>query len=150
GHWALAITSFNHGTRNLPRLEPEEAEFSQFAHLFDSCSKKRHKKRLGYASRNYYAEYLAVVHAEAYRNLFYGEPPTDPIQPIVFHKVNQSRNAVELANQYTIPLQRFRLSNPDVLNVQTRLPRGLLVAMPGEHDDLAMLRRIKPLSRRAM
>lgn len=143
GHWALSVTSFNHGMRGLPKLDADEAKFEHFAHLFDNCSKKSHKKHLGYASSNYYAEFLAVLHAEAYRQLFYGEPPTAPVQRVAFLKVTPGKTAVQLAAQYRIPLATFRLYNPDLRNIHAKLPRGLLIAIPGENDDLAMLTATK-------
>jgi membrane-bound lytic murein transglycosylase D len=139
GHWALAVTSFNHGVRGLPRLDPEDAEFVHFSPLFDSCSKGRGKKHLGYASRNYYAEYLAVLHAEAYRHKFYGEPPKALVQPVAFEKAKPGKTAVQVAVDHGIPLQQFQLYNPDVMNIHSRLPRGFLIAIPGESDDFGML-----------
>jgi membrane-bound lytic murein transglycosylase D len=144
GHWALAVTSFNHGVRGLPRLRgSKEADFADFAHLFDSCNKKRGSKHLGYASRNYYAEYLAVLHAEAYRNLFYGQPPVGPIQSVAFHRVTAGKTAIQVAMEHHLPLQLFELYNPDVMNVRAKLPRNFLIAIPGESDDMAVLTDVR-------
>lgn len=143
GHWALAVTSFNHGVRGLPRLDSEEASFAKFANVFDSCSKNHSKKHLGYASRNYYAEYLAVLHAEAYRHLFYGKPPTAFVQPVAFHKASTGKTAIQVAKEHGIPLPQFELYNPDVMNIHAKLPHGFLIAIPGESDDLAMLTEAK-------
>ena len=147
GHWALAVTSFNHGVRGLPRLDDDETDFTHFAPLFSSCSKKRGEKHLGYASRNYYAEFLAVLHTEAYRNLFYGEPPKAFVQPVAFHKITGRKTPIQIAMEHSIPLQRFELYNPDVMNLHAKLPRGFLVAIPGEDDDLAMLTDAKKRAR---
>ena len=153
GHWALAVTSFNHGVRGLPRLDAKnlkdgkEAEFARFSTLFDSCSKKKGKKVLGYASRNYYAEYLAVLHAEAYRHKFYGEPPKALVQPVAFERAKPGKTAVQIASDHGLPLQQFELYNPDVMNLHTKLPHGFLIAIPGEADDLGALTEPKHRAR---
>lgn len=144
GHWALATTAFNHGTRGLPRLEASEADFAHFSTLFDACAKDKGKgrkklKRLGYASRNYYAEFLAVVHAEAYRGLFYGEVPNSLGHPVAFKKIPAGKTGHQLAREFGVPLSTFQLYNPDVQDLARRLPRGFMVALPGESDDLAGL-----------
>jgi membrane-bound lytic murein transglycosylase D len=139
GHWALAVTSYNHGVRGLPRLDEDEADFNDISHIFDSCSKKRRGHTLGYASRNYYAEYLAVLHAEAYRYLFYGKPPVAPVQPVAFKRVKAGKTAAQVAAEHKLSLQQFKLYNPDILSLRARLPKGFLVAIPGENDDLAVL-----------
>ena len=139
GHWALATTAFNHGTRGLPRLSSRETDFEHFSALFDACSKNKKLKRLGYASRNYYAEFLAVVHAEAYRDLFYGQAPSALGHPIAFQKALAGKNALQIASDLNIPLKTFQLYNPDIQDLRAKLPRGFLVAVPGESDDLASL-----------
>jgi membrane-bound lytic murein transglycosylase D len=140
GHWALGVIAFNHGGRGLPRLNDKKDDFDDIAHLFDPCNNKvRKSSRLGYASRNYYAEYLAVLHAEAYRHLFYGKAPTSLVQAITFHKVKPGKTAMQVAMEHGIGIQQFKLYNPDIMNLRSRLPRGFLVAIPGENDDLAML-----------
>jgi membrane-bound lytic murein transglycosylase D len=145
GHWTLGVIAFNHGARGLPRLNEKKHDFDDIAHLFDPCDgKKRATARFGYASRNYYAEYLAVLHAEAYRHLFYGDAPTAFVQPVAFHKVKPGKTAIQVAMDHGIGLQQFKLYNPDIMNLKTKLPRGFLVAIPGENDDFAALSQLRP------
>ena len=134
--WPLAITAYNHGIRNLKKIPASSKQFSQIGKLFDPCSET---SPLGWASRNYYAEFLAVVYAEAYRKLFYGNPPTDPIKSIAFHKISKSRSALTIAMERSIPLHDFRLLNPDIRNLNKKLPVGLWIAIPAENDDIAGL-----------
>ncbi|MGK5082193.1 lytic transglycosylase domain-containing protein [Bdellovibrionota bacterium FG-1] len=144
GNWALAVTSFNHGIRGLPRLNEDEADFVHFAHLFNACSKQKKGKHLGYASANYYAEFLAVLHAEAYRHLFYGDAPKAFPQAVAFRKAEAGKSALQFAMEHGIPLQTFQLYNPDIRNLHSRLPHGFLIAVPGESDDLAHLTETGP------
>jgi membrane-bound lytic murein transglycosylase D len=139
GHWALAVTSFNHGVRGLPRLRPRDAEFTHFAHLFETCEKSHKNSKLGYASSNYYAEFLAVLHAEAYRHLFYGEAPKTFAPPVAFKHVPAGKTPLQMAMEHGVALQEFQFYNPDLMNLNAKLPRGVLIAIPGESDDLATL-----------
>ncbi len=141
GNWPLAITAYNHGHGGLPRLDDEQAEdFKRFGHLFRACKATAPgKKNLGWAGRNYYSEFLAVVHAEAYRNLFYGEPPKSNMQPLVFKRLNGGKTAVQIASEHRVSIQDFELYNPDVIDLHRKLPTGFWIALPGETDDLAGL-----------
>jgi membrane-bound lytic murein transglycosylase D len=135
--WSLAVTSYNHGIRGLPRVT-EKTDRSKLPLIFSPCVKH---SRLGWASRNYYAEFLAVVHAEAYRKLYYGDPP--PIDSNVkytqFERLNKTALAANLARAKGISLQEFRLLNPDIRNIHRAIPAGFWIAIPGERDDLVGL-----------
>lgn len=137
--WPLAVTSYNHGLRGLPRLPKKnhgEHEFRKIASLFKGCNRD---SPLGWAGRNYYAEFLAVLHAEAYRHLFYGEPPVKPMRPIVFHSMTERKPGLKIAMENAVSLQEFRFLNPDIRDLRKPLPKGFQIALPGERDDLTML-----------
>jgi membrane-bound lytic murein transglycosylase D len=135
GNWALAVTSYNHGTRSFRKIAATE-NFSDISHLFEPCSKK---SPLGWASRNYYAEFLALLHAETYRNVFYGEPPLSKPKPIQFKRLAKAQTALQFAQNNGISLQDFNFLNPDIINIQKRLPAGFIIAVPGASDDMAYL-----------
>ncbi|MGZ6333896.1 MAG: transglycosylase SLT domain-containing protein, partial [Bdellovibrionota bacterium] len=79
GSWVLAVIAYNHGARGLPRVSATRpVSFNRYSKLFDACAKRG---ALGWASRNYYSEFLAVLYAEAYHHLFYGEVPASTIRP---------------------------------------------------------------------
>lgn len=137
GNWPLAITAYNHGYTGIKVLSPADRTTALDGRLFTLCSKKR--RTLGYASSNYYAEFLALLHAETYKDLFFGDTSL-PIAPaLTFHRVNAPLSGREFATRNGIPLQDFRIFNPDVKNLNAKLPRGFYVILPGaegEIDDL--------------
>ncbi|MCM2277979.1 MAG: lytic transglycosylase domain-containing protein [Oligoflexia bacterium] len=147
GSWALSVTSYNHGLRGLMKLRKAHArDFGNIAYLFDACARK---SPLGWAARNYYAEFLAVLHAESYRKLFYGEPPVQPIRPVVFRAAAPGKTALTLAMESGIALHEFKLLNPDIRDLRRTLPPGFLIAVPGESDDFAMLSEKRKEPKRA-
>jgi membrane-bound lytic murein transglycosylase D len=134
GNWPLAITAYNHGYTGIKVLSPKERATALDGSLFDLCSSK--KKTLGYASSNYYAEFLALLHAEAYKDLFYGDTPM-PIAPtLTFHKVSSPISVTAFASRNGIPLRDFRSFNPDVKNMNAKLPKGFYVIMPGKEGEI--------------
>lgn len=137
GNWPLAITAYNHGYTGIRGLSPEERSTAIDGRLFSLCTNKR--RTLGYASSNYYAEFLALLHAEVYKDLFYGDTPLPVAPALTFHRIKVPMSAKDYSKRNGIPLQDFRLFNPDVKNVNAKLPQGFYVILAGndgEVDDL--------------
>lgn len=134
-NWSLAVTSYNHGFRGLKRFQNKKNVDQTLIHnIFKPCTKK---SPLGFASRNYYSEFLAVLYAESYRNLFYGEAPLVASHSLVFQKLVKPIQASSLAVNHGIPVQLFRLLNPDIQDLNKVMPRGFLVAFPLEKSQLS-------------
>jgi membrane-bound lytic murein transglycosylase D len=68
GDWALAITSYNHGTAGMLRAENQHgADFERIVRDYDSDT-------FGFASRNFYTEFLAVREILGHPEKYFGEP----------------------------------------------------------------------------
>jgi membrane-bound lytic murein transglycosylase D len=138
GSWPLAITSYNHGFSGLKKIAARSERGDSKRGMFAGCGAG---PKLGWAGRNYYSEFLAVLYAEQYRELFYGQVPSPVVKAIGFHRVDRAQTAVSLAKSAGIPLQEFRFLNPDIRNMKRAVPRGTWIALPGASDDLAGLMR---------
>jgi membrane-bound lytic murein transglycosylase D len=136
GNWAFSIISYNHGLRTLLKLPKEKRERGNFGYVLTSCDP--HSK-LGWASRNYYSEFLAVLYAEAYRHLFYGTAPVPASRTIRLQAIKSPKTAMELAIEHGLSPQEFHTYNPDIKNIRMKLPKGFQIAVPGESDDVATL-----------
>lgn len=138
--WPLAVTSYNHGLRGLTRFRGGRgADFDGIARLFDADK----RSPLRWAGRNYYAEFLAVLHAEAYRSLFYGVPPVQSMGSVAFQQIKRPETAMTLAQEHNVSLQTFKTENPDIQNLGRKLPTGFWVALPGGNDDFNGLIRFR-------
>lgn len=136
GDWALAVVSYNHGFRGLPHFSgDDDHDFDDIAPLFSG----KGKRHLGFASKSYYAEFLALLHADAYRDTFFDQIPRAPEQNVVFNKISSPANASELASANGIDLHSFEEYNPDIRDVRARLPAGFWYASPAKDDDLSVL-----------
>jgi membrane-bound lytic murein transglycosylase D len=135
GNWPLAITAYNHGYTGIRKLTPADRSTALDGRLFSLCSENK-RRTLGYASSNYYAEFLALLHAEAYKDLFYGDTPMPVAPSLTFHRVNAPITALDYSRRNGIPLQDFRLFNPDIRNLNAKLPVGYYVILPGTEGEI--------------
>ncbi len=142
GNWPLAVTAYNHGFTGIKKLSAAERASALTGGLFKACSKTKH---LGFASSNYYAEFIALLHAEAYKDLFYGGSPLPVAPRLTFHKVSAHLTPIEYAKKLDVKLRDFMLYNPDVKYPQKKLPLGLYVAVPGHEGEIdELIAAIRP------
>jgi membrane-bound lytic murein transglycosylase D len=139
GNWPLAITAYNHGTEGMFRAVDEvgSENLVEMIRRYQSPS-------FGFASKNFYAEFLAAVeiasNSEAYFPLLKMHPP---------------RTLHEVAIKLPLPLQSllqpaaisetdFFDWNPAFNPTVTMLPLGYPVKVPADQVDrfMAALRRV--------
>lgn len=68
--WPLAVTAYNHGVGSLGKLV-RKYKSNDISFLIENVSAK---KSFGFASRSFYATYLAALHVETNANLYFPEP----------------------------------------------------------------------------
>lgn len=132
GSWILAIISYNHGLSHLPRIRhlklSERETFAEVSHLFQNCGKSRSK--LGWASKSYYSEFLALLHAEVYRDRFYGSVPLQPLRPVRFERVSTPQTALQFAMHHSFSVLELQNLNADIQSPRQLLPKNYVVLMP--------------------
>ncbi|MBN8554594.1 MAG: transglycosylase SLT domain-containing protein [Deltaproteobacteria bacterium] len=147
GAWPLALTAYNHGAGGISRAVQTlgTTDIAEIAFRFQSPS-------FGFASRNFYAQFLAAVDvAENYRRYF-GELPIP--QPIVFEAVTlkEPKYFREFSQNYRVSLEDFKKLNPalrsPVYSNQRPIPRGMLLRVPPHSQRLPEL--IASLDKRAI
>ncbi len=134
-HWDLAIPAYNSGTRHLLKAKRRLQKRMRRVRLQDILSSYKHP-HLGFASKNFYAEFLALVHTLAYKNVLYPELNK---QKLVKKKFNSKSIDVYLTKCNLVPKTFFRLMkkhSPEVklLNqhfrrkyTKRKFPRGTIV-----------------------
>ncbi|MBC7421144.1 MAG: lytic transglycosylase domain-containing protein [Bdellovibrio sp.] len=68
--WPLAVTAYNHGVGSLKKIVKKYG-VRDIGYLADNV---KAKKSFGFASRNFYATFLAALHVESHANLYFPEP----------------------------------------------------------------------------
>jgi membrane-bound lytic murein transglycosylase D len=77
--WPLAITAYNHGPEGVARAVDEVGTTD-----IGRIVRDYHGKAFGFASRNFYAEFLAALEVERDREQHFGDLPADP--PLRLHE----------------------------------------------------------------
>lgn len=132
--WELATISYNSGYRALRRIPFGQRQMPALARYLQGC--RSNPVGLGWAGQNYYAEFLALLYTEAYRDLFYGNAPQPTERGIIYKRVNQKVTPYQFSIEAHVPLASVLRLNPELLNPSGVLPVGLWLAIPGEYDDL--------------
>jgi membrane-bound lytic murein transglycosylase D len=68
--WPLAVTAYNHGVGSLKKIV-KKYQSNDIGYLVENV---KAKKSFGFASRNFYATFLAALYVEKNANLYFAEP----------------------------------------------------------------------------
>ncbi|MFQ5483403.1 MAG: LysM peptidoglycan-binding domain-containing protein, partial [Nitrospinaceae bacterium] len=128
--WPLAITAYNHGVNGMKRAK------KKFGADIVKIVKKYKKRTFGFASRNFYAEFLAALnvvreHDKYFPNIKF-EPYMEMVSiplPYYFHIDDLARHMGMTRKQ--IAKHNLALRKP-VISGKRRIPKGFIFQMPAE------------------
>lgn len=136
GDWALAITSYNHGVGGMARARSQYgSDFGRIVREYDGPS-------FGFASRNFYAQFLAAREI-AGEPLVYFKEGLVMLKPLEGEQLQLDRptSASHLASYYGTSLDRLETLNPAwssaAVGGRAMLPGGARIWVP--NGTLAML-----------
>ena len=141
GSWPLAITAYNHGAAGVRRAVEQlgTGDIGVIAWEYRGRS-------FGFASRNFYAAFLAALDVEARAEALFGPVPRSPAAAIREAAPPDYLGALTLAGALGVDIDLLRRYNPalqpTVWNGEKRWPRGFPVRVPGDQGapdlDLAL------------
>ncbi len=139
GSWPLAITAYNHGLTGILRMK-SRANSNQIEDLIDS---ENPTGTWGFASRNFYACFLAVLEVEKNAIELFGQ---DLIQSTAYNskefKLTQTLPKSKILQWYNGSLLRFRQMNPHLnwtkINKTKKIPAGIPLQIPQENFHLTL------------
>ncbi|MEW6593646.1 MAG: LysM peptidoglycan-binding domain-containing protein [Thermodesulfobacteriota bacterium] len=127
GDWPLALTAYNHGVNGMRRAKEAKGDYPTIFREYESGLFK-------FASRNFYAEFLAACEvAENYRAHF-GDVPLQ--QPVASHEVSLQGHIplARLLEHFKVDREAFRKLNPalrePVYLGEKHVPHGYQVRLP--------------------
>ncbi len=126
--WPLAVTAYNHG----PGGVRHAAKVSHSYELSDIL-KRYQSKSFGFATSNYYSEFLAALYAEKYQDEIFGAAAPDATNHTLLVKLSRKMHATELLNQIDMPREDFIDLNPELKKAVERnsaLPKGFKLHIP--------------------
>lgn len=143
GSWPLAIMAYNHGLEGMKRAKSK--------HGFDDVVKiinNYKSKNFGFASKNFYAEFLAALKVVKNYPEYFGEFQFDkPLQYQVFtlpHYISVST----LLKYLDISLEEFRELNPalrsPIYTSHRYIPKGYRLRLPPGKDFAQIYAQIPP------
>jgi membrane-bound lytic murein transglycosylase D len=144
GSWPLAITAYNHGLNGVRRAK------AQYGNDFGRIYREYSSRSFGFASRNFYAEFLAALHVATNYDNYFGNIQFH--KPVEFVEIETDHYLTvnSILETYKIDREEFRRLNPalrpPVLNSQRRIPKGYALRLPKlpDAEGSALLARIDP------
>ena len=128
--WPLALTSYNHGVHGMSKAK------DRFGTDFEKIFREYEGRIWGFASKNFYAEFLAARDVAQQADHFFPEGYTpEPDFDLDSVKIEYRATPQWLANQYGIPLDELAGINlgwsKRAIDQARQLPRGTVVWLPG-------------------
>ena len=136
--WDLAVTAYNSGTKHLLRTKRELASDSID---LEAIIKHSESESFGFASKNFYSEFLALAHVLAYREEIYRDLPEldrgDMEEDLRFYlakcTINQAKDLTDKEKE------DIDFHNHHIPNENFRLPRGFIVTAKGQLNSKKFL-----------
>jgi len=128
GTWPLALTAYNHGAGGIARAVREIGTTD-----IETIVAKYRGRAFGFASRNFYAQFLAVLDVENRASDYFGDVNFDPA-PVFRTVVTDAFIDAEIfARSVGISLEQLQADNralrPAVWEGNKRIPRGFPVKL---------------------
>jgi membrane-bound lytic murein transglycosylase D len=121
--WPLALTAYNHGAGGIARAVRETGTRD-----IETIVANYRGRAFGFASRNFYAQFLAVLEVEERAEEFFGPVRYDPAPEFVEVRPDAFIDAEIFARSLGMSLEQLRADNPALRPVvwegNKRIPRG--------------------------
>lgn len=129
GQWPLALTAYNHGpggVRKAMRAIGTD-DISEIVFRYSSPS-------FGFASRNFYAQFMAAVEVASNYTKYFGALPIKPTLVFESFKTKKPIYLRDLQRDYTFTMEQFKSLNPGlrppVLANNRAIPVDTLIRVP--------------------
>ncbi len=131
--WPLAVTAYNQGAGSMKR-----AIRSLGTREIETIVERYRSRSFGFAGRNFYAAFLAIIEVLEHYEIHYGPLPIDPSLTPRRHKLKYSDTLAQICKELGIEPQALEPFNPalrsHVYRGSARLPRGVYLNLPPEEE----------------
>lgn len=131
GSWPLAITAYNHGRTGMKRAQ------KKYGHDLVKIIKHYKSRSFGFASRNFYAEFLAALEVSQHYKKYFGDIELYRPKDYVVFQTPDYITVKTLLSKLNIDLETFAEFNPalrkPVLQSRRRIPKRFRIRIP--YDD---------------
>jgi membrane-bound lytic murein transglycosylase D len=132
--WPLAITAYNHGARGMERAA-RRVGTTNFIDIID----KYKSRTFGFASKNFYAQFLAAVEVESNQKFYFGE--IEKHQPVIFKEfmIPDFLSFSAIPKHLDVSTKIIQSLNPalksEVYSGHARIPKGYKLKVPLANYD---------------
>lgn len=137
GSWPLAVTAYNHGTHGMARAK--ERVNGNYEDIFNNYS----GRRFGFASRNFYAEFLAAIEIAQNHTRYFPDLKLAAPSQTTEIALPDYADLDDLARHFRIDKQRLIQLNPalrkPVHQGQKYVPKGYWLRLPEQAASLARI-----------
>jgi membrane-bound lytic murein transglycosylase D len=129
GSWPLAITSYNHGPNGIARAVEEvgSRDIATIVRRYDGDA-------FGFASRNFYAEFLAALDVEGDHKTYFGDMTFPPPLEVREHRLSRPVGIQVAARMAGIDREELAELNPalsdTVVSGRRSIPAGYRLLLP--------------------
>ncbi len=127
-YWPLALTAYNHGLNGMRRAK------RQFGNDIAKIVKHYKSRIFGFASRNFYAEFLAAYEVATNYKKYFGEVEFHEPAHYETFTTKKYYSVKAILDAFKLDLEEFREFNPalrpPVLRGQRRIPKGFTLRIP--------------------
>ncbi len=139
GTWPLAITAYNHGANGMLRAIQQLGtnDIGEIVARYESPT-------FGFASRNFYAEFLAALEIDREPTRYFGPIARAPADQPVTVTLERAYPARAVASAFGVSLDALRSANPALLDAvwsgRHAIPAGFRLRVPGDPGAAAIAR----------
>jgi membrane-bound lytic murein transglycosylase D len=129
GSWPLAITAYNHGPDGIARAVDDvgSSDIVKIIHEY-------HGPAFGFASRNFYAEFLAALDVDQHRQAYFGDLTPERSVPTRIHRLDRPIGMEAAARLARTDRETLAALNPALMPVvvsgRRAIPKGYQLRMP--------------------
>lgn len=128
GSWPFAITAYNHGLNGMLRARNQKgADYASIFNEYDG-------RLFGFASRNFYSEFLAATEVAGNYKKYFGEIDLHPPVKRVAIPLSGYVSVSDIADHYQVTEKQIRDMNPALRNPvflgQKYIPKGYHLYLP--------------------
>ena len=126
--WPLAVTAYNHGRNGMIRAK------KKFGDNIGRIVKYYRSGSFGFASRNFYSEFLAALHITQNHRDYFGEIEFHKARDFISFNTPHYIKVSDLTSKLDISLKEFAEFNPafrpSVINSKRRIPKDFPIRIP--------------------
>ncbi len=134
GSWPLAITSYNHGVGGV-RSKTRKAGTTDLPTIIEDFN----ERYFGFASTNFYPEFLAALEIFADHKRYFPEVREEPPLRVVTYPVQKSVSAHQIASRLGISTEDLKEANYALLDPvwkgRASIPAGYNLRVPADLQD---------------